>query len=73
VPGTGDAVLDSHAEVLAKRAFRRYLYVQIKALVDGATSIFEWIPADRKDEVYRIRFAHPTPSFHLYISQAPCR
>ena len=62
----GDAVNDCHAEVVARRAFVKYLYTQLRHCVEERKSIFTKAPTSGKcmlkDDI----------SFHLYISTAPC-
>ena len=62
----GDAVNDCHAEVVARRAFVKYLYTQLKHCVEERKSIFTKTPTSGKctlkDDI----------SFHFYISTAPC-
>ena len=62
----GDAVNDCHAEVVARRAFIKYLYVQLRHCVEGRESIFTKKPMPGK-----CMLKHDI-SFHLYISTAPC-
>lgn len=62
----GKVVLDSHAEVLARRAFIRYLYFQLELLQSGnSDSIF----IQRGDGGIVLK---PTITFHLYCSSSPC-
>ena len=63
----GTAVQDCHAEVLARRAFMRFLYTQASVLHDGANeSIFE-VPAPGK--LLKLK---QSIRFVLYISKPPC-
>ena len=62
----GDAVNDCHAEVVARRAFVKYLYMQLKHCVKGGESIFTKAPMSRKCTLKN------DVSFHFYISTAPC-
>ena len=62
----GDAVNDCHAEVVARRAFVKYLYVQLRHYVDQRESIFTKTPMSEKCML------KDGISFHLYISTAPC-
>ena len=64
---SGLAVNDCHAEVVARRAFMRFLYSQLSLCTTGkeSTSIFEKQPSGRWHVKSGI-------TFHLYISTAPC-
>ena len=62
----GDAVNDCHAEVVARRAFVKYLYTQLRQCVEGRKSIFTKAPTSKKCML------KSDVSFHFYISTAPC-
>jgi Adenosine-deaminase (editase) domain len=68
-------VRDSHAEILAKRAFQRFLEKHVVAcLADpsggSGTDVLEWTsPCSCGPPFLRVR---PGLSFHLYCSTAPC-
>ena len=62
----GDAVNDCHAEVVARRAFVKYLYTQLRHCVEGRESIFTKAPKSGKCML------KGDVSFHFYISTAPC-
>lgn len=55
----GELVRDSHGEVLARRAFVRYLYARI-ALSDEDASSNDWRPSSSRTR------------YHMYVSTAPC-
>ncbi|XP_033125327.1 tRNA-specific adenosine deaminase 1-like [Anneissia japonica] len=62
----GDVIHDSHAEVIARRAFLRYLYDQLKKSILQEESIF--INADARGE-FQLK---PHVTFHFFTSQTPC-
>ncbi|KAJ6641387.1 Double-stranded RNA-specific editase 1, partial [Pseudolycoriella hygida] len=59
----GNAVHDTHAEVVARRGFIRYIYNQINA----SNSIFK--KADDLNGKLKLK---PGIKFHFYVSTAPC-
>ncbi|XP_077986401.1 uncharacterized protein LOC144440849 [Glandiceps talaboti] len=62
----GHTVNDSHAEIITRRSFLRYLYQQLdKYLENPAETIFESKPSGKLGVQQGI-------TFHLYISTAPC-
>ena len=67
ISDSGLAVNDCHAEVIARRAFTRFLYAQLDLCAKGQNeaSIFEKSACGK----YVLK---PGISFHLYISTAPC-
>ncbi|KAJ3021883.1 tRNA-specific adenosine deaminase 1 [Thoreauomyces humboldtii] len=71
LPEDGGAVHDSHAEVICRRSFMRFMYAELeKALALDTSSILERLP-DKEGGAPRYAVA-PGVSFHLYVSQAPC-
>lgn len=64
LPSTGDVLHDSHAEIVARRAFVLYLIYQVRKAAEGHNSIFEV-----KDGVYYLKSGI---LFHFYTSHTPC-
>lgn len=64
----GNAVHDTHAEVVARRGFIRYIYNQISQYVPNnpSSSIFEKTDPNGKLQL------KSAIKFHLYVSTAPC-
>ncbi|XP_043492012.1 tRNA-specific adenosine deaminase 1 [Polistes fuscatus] len=62
----GSKLSDSHAEILARRAFLRYLYDQIDIVLSGFKSNILFLNEENKLEMY------PSISFHFFSSQSPC-
>ncbi|KAI9246672.1 adenosine deaminase/editase [Phascolomyces articulosus] len=71
----GQLVHDSHAEVIAKRGFQRYLLDQIKKSIGNEHGLFcvtnDDDDDDDDDEKKRV-ILKSGYSFHMYISQSPC-
>lgn len=65
----GNAVHDTHAEVVARRGFIRYIYDQVYQYdaCNASKSIFE--KADDSSGKFRLKSG---VKFHLYVSTAPC-
>nr|XP_032812083.1 adenosine deaminase domain-containing protein 1-like [Petromyzon marinus] len=69
--GTGRVILDSHAEVTARRSLQRYLYRQLLLLQAGEGTVLcsttAATPADG-----RLRYSlQPGVTLHLYLDQLP--
>jgi len=68
ISGNGLTIHDSHAEVIARRAFCRFLYSQLELCSQSCedASILQRAECSGK---YTVR---PGVTFHMYISTAPC-
>ncbi|TPX31031.1 hypothetical protein SmJEL517_g05543 [Synchytrium microbalum] len=64
----GELVHDSHAEVLARRAFVRYMYREMKLALKNESKILKLAPLGSPYTFVMHRWI----SLHLYSSQAPC-
>lgn len=64
----GDILNDSHAEVICRRAFLRFLLSQVRAAMpnDGAQSIFQY---DENMKKFKMRDGI---KFHLFTTSTPC-
>lgn len=60
----GDRISDSHAEVLAKRAFHRYLLLEIRKALEGKSQVFTF-----NKKKFNL---NSNISFHMYTSHTPC-
>lgn len=65
LPSNGDILHDSHAEVIARRAFMLYLISEIDQAISGEASIVERKQSGKFNVI-------PGVTFHFYISQTPC-
>nr|XP_002128212.1 double-stranded RNA-specific editase 1-like isoform X2 [Ciona intestinalis] len=61
----GSALFDCHAEIVAKRGLRKFLYEQLLSLPQTTDPIFEELPTGG----YKVK---PDVYFHLYINTSPC-
>jgi double stranded RNA-specific editase B len=62
----GTSVNDCHAEILARRCLRRYLYAQLRQHYSNGESIFLQTACDTTLTL------KPGIKFHLFITSAPC-
>lgn len=60
----GDILNDSHAEILCRRAFLRYLYWELQKTTENNASIFEKI-----NDCFCVK---NTLRFHFFSTHAPC-
>lgn len=62
----GDTLNDSHAEVMCRRGFLRYLFEQINHSMQSDASIFTFDQTAKKFQLAK------DVSFHLFTTHAPC-
>lgn len=63
-------IRDSHAEILARRGFLRYLHSQLRiAVKQEGNSVFDRTPGGSLTRKYELK---PGVTFHLYTSSQPC-
>lgn len=71
----GMAIQDCHAEILATRCLRDFLYAELEDLIYASTdedveqSILEAVKTREGEVKYKVK---DTVRFHLYISTSPC-
>ncbi|XP_074660580.1 uncharacterized protein LOC141913040 [Tubulanus polymorphus] len=65
----GHTVNDSHAEIITRRGFLRFLYKQLESYNTQSKDDESCIIEPTGDGRFRIK---PAITFHLYISTAPC-
>ncbi|RHZ47265.1 hypothetical protein Glove_586g32 [Diversispora epigaea] len=63
----GDIIHDSHAEVLTRRGFIKFLINELELAIRSESEYF-----CMKDEHSPFVLKNSSTSFHMYISQAPC-
>lgn len=68
LPEQGDALHDSHAEVLARRCARRWLLEEIQRYITSGGSS-QWLVKDESDEKFRVKEGVQVV---MYISTPPC-
>ncbi|CAG8542242.1 adenosine deaminase/editase [Gigaspora rosea] len=64
---TGDLIHDSHAEILARRGFLKFIINEIKLLLNSESKYLSL-----NDTNYPPFIIRNNVTFHMYISQAPC-
>lgn len=75
----GDVVNDSHAEIMMKRSFQRFLFSQIQMIIDNQNNnnnnhnvIFEFNENTKENINKPILQLKKGIKFHMYVSQTPC-
>jgi tRNA-specific adenosine deaminase 1 len=68
VPLQGEAIHDSHAEVLARRSAIRWLYEEILRILEGGY-VSQWVLREAESGKYRLRDG---VQLNLYVSTLPC-
>lgn len=63
----GNTLIDAHAEVIARRAFLRYLYFELQKCIQNFPNTIFMRDVDSK--LFQLK---PGNTFHLYVSTAPC-
>ncbi|ORY06694.1 adenosine deaminase/editase, partial [Basidiobolus meristosporus CBS 931.73] len=72
LPTNGDALHDSHAEIIARRGFIRYLLDQTLIVAKGGKSdILKIGDTDQKSGT-PFELVSPDITFHMYVSHCPC-
>lgn len=62
----GDTLNDSHAEVMCRRGFMRYIYEQVNNFITDNESIFTFNPTTKKFQLAK------NMSFHFFTTHSPC-
>ncbi|KAF7990379.1 hypothetical protein HCN44_000184 [Aphidius gifuensis] len=65
----GNRLHDSHAEVLTRRAFLRYLYIEIEKLLNNENNLSDIFILNTYKNIIELKNG---VSFHFYCSQTPC-
>lgn len=73
LPLDGTLVHDSHAEVLARRCFVRYLFNEIIRLQSDETYISESLHYDRSSKYKKAFSIRSDVKYVLFISHTPCK
>lgn len=68
----GLVLADSHAEIICRRSFQRYLYSELRSLADHPSEISPGNTYLKNEKTTGFAIMNPAVRFHFYVSQPPC-